>query len=589
MSNNKNAYTTILSTDSYLPGVLALFESIRKTKTKISDFVVIANQEIKKETINKLKENGIIVKMMPKVEATQEIKSKNKLFPHWNNTFDKFNIFNLTEYNKVVYLDSDIYVSENIDELFEKDNMSAVIAGKSYPFNKNWKELNSGVMVIEPKEGIREKLISCMREMGERKRTLKKPRRQEHTRFFSSISLLKIKDKICKQFQGIGDQDVLEEFFDWKNNPQLHLDEKYNVFSNYADYYKNNLGITPKCYHFIGAKKPWSLTPKELEKQRLNLKGKKDVQKQALKQYTKIIYDNADKAKTNFSIIMPMKNAKQYVGKALSSIKSQNYENMEILIIDDNSSDSSKKVVKEFCEKNPDIANKIKIFDTKDGHRGPGAGRNVGLDNATGEYILFLDADDELNNEALNNISRTISLNPEADIFSLGYQLTRMDFSEQPVNTMKLNSGKLQESRFFQVGVNTAGQMWNVCARRSLYETPKKLRFKENCKFEDLPTKVELFTRTKKNINSVPYTTHTQYSRPVKSVTGTLQIKDMKRLIDANLEIANIRPEVGSKDKMYINARMAMMPAVLSWLVQKCVHNKIDLYRMSKLEDKERD
>lgn len=62
----------------------------------------------------------------------------------------------------------------------------------------------------------------------------------------------------------------------------------------------------------------------------------------------------------------------------------------------------------------------------------------------------------------------------------------------------------------------------------------------------------------------------------------------MKRLINSNLEIANIRPQVELKDKMYINARMAMMPAILGWLVKKSINNKIDLYRMSKLEEKER-
>ena len=584
----KKAWTTILSTDSYLPGVLALFESIKKTNTKISDFVVIANQEIKKETINRLKKNGIIVKIMPKIEPTQDIKSKNKLFPHWNDTFDKFNVFNLTEYDKVVYLDSDIYVAENIDELFEKDNMSAVIAGKSMTLNRNWNELNSGVMVIEPKEGIREKLIEHMNKMG-RKRKLKRPLPKEKRRFFSDINLWTIKDKICKNVQGIGDQDVLEDFFDWKNNPQLHLREQYNVFSNYSDYYKKKLGINPKCYHFIGQKKPWSLTPKELEQQRKKLGDEKNVQKKAFEAYTQIIYNDADKNKINFSLIMPMRNAEQYIEHTLSSIKSQNYDNLEILIIDDNSSDCSRQKIDKFCKDNPDFANKTKVLNTQDGHRGPGAGRNVGLNNATGDYILFLDADDELNPEALNNISRTISLNPQVDIFSLGYQLTRLDFNEKQVGTMKRAAGKMQESKFFQIGADTAGQIWNVCARRSLYEKPKKLRFKENCKFEDLPTKVELFTRTKRKVKAVPYMTHTQYSRPVKSVTGTLRIKDMKRLIGANLEIANLKPNVGIKYKIYINTRMAIMPVMLGWLIQKGIHNKIDLCRMAKFEEKERE
>ena len=49
----------------------------------------------------------------------------------WKGKFDYLN-----EYCKVVYLDSDIYVSENIDELFEKQNLSAVVSRKSYHFNK---------------------------------------------------------------------------------------------------------------------------------------------------------------------------------------------------------------------------------------------------------------------------------------------------------------------------------------------------------------------------------------------------------------------------------------------------------------------
>lgn len=585
MVAKKYAYTTILSTDAYLPGVLALFDSIKKTNTNVSDFVVIVNQEIKKETIDRLKQNGIIVKTMPKVNVPQAIKSKNKLFPHWNNTFDKFNVFDLTDYDKVVYLDSDIYVAENIDELFEKQNMSAVASGKSFPGNKYWDELNSGVMVIEPEDGIRQKLIDTMHDMSQRKTTLKKPHRQEKKRFFSNISLLKY--NICKSLQGIGDQDVLEEFFDWKNKEELHLDEKFNVFANYSDFYKEKLGITPACYHFIGAKKPWSLTPKENERIQATKSKTKLVEFNAFSEYKKIIYDTADEFEANFSIIMPMKNEENYIEDALYSIKSQNYNNIEILVIDDGSTDNSKQCVERFCEENLELGCKIKTFHTMEGHNGVGGGRNVGLDNATGDYILFLDANDILNEDALKSISRTIALNPEADVFSLGYQLTRLDFEEKPVRTTKINTGKMQETRFFQIGVDTAGQIWDICARRSLYERPKKIRFKENCIFEDLPKKIELFTRTDKKIKAVPHMTHTQFSRPLQGVSGALNIRDMRRLIDAHLEVANLRPDVDTKDKMYINVRMALMPAILAWLTQKAIHNKIDLYRKRKREVEE--
>lgn len=82
--------------------------------------------------------------------------------------------------------------------------------------------------------------------------------------------------------------------------------------------------------------------------------------------------------------------------------------------------------------------------------------------------------------------------------------------------------------------------------------------------------------------------THTQFSRPCKSITGSLKFKDMQRLIDANKEIANLKPNADIKDKLYINVRLAMLPALLSWFTVKCIHNKIDKLRM-KLSEKELD
>lgn len=587
MSNNKHAYVTMLSTDSYLPGVLALFESIKQTNSKIENFVVVTNEDIKQETKDRLEEKGYTVISKPKVNVPQSIKNKNKILPYWNNTFDKFNIFDLEEYDKIVYLDSDIYVRDNIDELFDKPNMSAVVAGKSFPGNESWEELNSGVMVIEPKKEIREELIKKMNDMSNSKRKIKNGKLSFGNRYFSNIKLSKLKSSIVKRVQGIGDQDVIEEYFQWKDKENLHLDEKFNVFAQHSDYYAKQRNKSDlSCIHFTGKKKPWDLTEKELSKVRNRLSGEKTAQLEFFEDYTQIIEDEAKKYKVPFSLIIPMKNAEDHIINALDSIRNQNYENVETIVINDNSDDKSSLKVKEYQEKYPEMT--IKLLNTQDLHRGPGGARNVGLDNATGSYILFLDADDKLNKGALEKISKAIALNPEADVFTLGYQLTRLDIDGKQVRNMELNAGKMQESRLFQIGANTAGTIWNVCARRSLFEHGRKLRFKENCKFEDLPTKVELFTRTKKKIKAVSHITHTQFSRPGNSVTGTLQFKDMKRLIDANVEIANLRPEVDKKDKMYINVRMLMMPVVLGWLAQKCIHNKLDLMKMKNKNQKER-
>ena len=294
-----------------------------------------------------------------------------------------------------------------------------------------------------------------------------------------------------------------------------------------------------------------------------------------------------------FSIIIPMKNADRYIRSALESIESQDFNDMEVLVIDDNSdsTDISKYLVESWKNCHPDID--VKLFQTSKNNGGPGGARNIGLDNAAGKYVLFLDSDDRLNKNALKGVKSAIEQNPDTDIFVLGYQLTRKDEFNNDKKTMNLKTGKIQEFRFFQIGANTAGTIWNTCTKRSLFggkNDKDKIRFKPNCKFEDLPTKVNLFVRNKKRIKAVSTVTHTQYSRPNTSVTGTLGLKDLRRLADAHIEIANIKKtehEVDLKDKIYIGARKISFVAVSSWLIQKAIRNKIELKRRQKKQEKQ--
>lgn len=294
-----------------------------------------------------------------------------------------------------------------------------------------------------------------------------------------------------------------------------------------------------------------------------------------------------------FSIIIPMKNSDRYIRNALESIENQEFKDIEVLVIDDNSdnTDISKYLVESWKNSHRDID--VKLLQTSKDSEGPGGARNIGLDNATGKYILFLDSDDRLEENALTSIKSAIDQNPDTDIFVLGYQLTRKDEFDNDKKTMKLKTGKVQESRFFQIGANTAGTIWNTCTKRSLFGgkyDKDKIRFKPNCKFEDLPTKVNLFVRNKKSIKAVSTVTHTQYSRPNTSVTGTLGLKDLRRLTDAHIEIANLKnteQNVNLKDKIYIGARKISFIGVSSWLIQKAIRNKMEFKRRQKNQEKQ--
>jgi lipopolysaccharide biosynthesis glycosyltransferase len=157
-----------------------------------------------------------------------------------------------------------MYIKNNIDELFEKETFSCVIAGKSYPCAVRLSGLNSGLMVIEPREEVFDELVRC----------------------------IPIVDKM-KSGSPIGDQDVFQYYLkDWKNNKQLELDEKYNAFSYSVDYYVDN-GILSyadiSVIHYAGKNKPWKMTGMLRIKVRLKLLLEKSYRNKLHKDYLRVL------------------------------------------------------------------------------------------------------------------------------------------------------------------------------------------------------------------------------------------------------------------------------------------------------------
>lgn len=96
-----------------------------------------------------------------------------------------------------------------------------------------------------------------------------------------------------------------------------------------------------------------------------------------------------------FSIIVPVYNTSKYLNKCIGSIIGQTYENWELIIIDDGSTDDSANIIDKYSKADSRI---IPVYHD---NQGPGKTRNLGISTATGDYVIFVDSDDYIENDYL--------------------------------------------------------------------------------------------------------------------------------------------------------------------------------------------
>ena len=102
-----------------------------------------------------------------------------------------------------------------------------------------------------------------------------------------------------------------------------------------------------------------------------------------------------------FSIIVPMYNAERYIKICVDSILDQTFQDFELIIVDDCSTDNSYKICNELYGNNE----KVRLF-RHEKNQGPSAARNLGLKTATGEWIWFVDSDDAIIPNALEKLHK---------------------------------------------------------------------------------------------------------------------------------------------------------------------------------------
>ena len=246
------------------------------------------------------------------------------------------------------------------------------------------------------------------------------------------------------------------------------------------------------------------------------------------------------------SIIMPVYNSEKYLIPALTSLQNQSFKNFEVILVNDGSTDNSQSICEEFCKKDF----RMKLYSQK--NEGLCSARNTGIENASGKYLMFMDNDDEISEDALNVLCDYIN-KFNVDIVRFNRKRVQI-FTENKVKEdiygckgLCINDAPIYMSRaeFFNSypRVRNSGcfsGIWNGVFKRELFEN-NKIRFDTDIKFggEDWLLNLELYA-VFRNILFIPDILYIYYRRLSHSTSTKYQenrIVAIKKVAESELKL----------------------------------------------------
>lgn len=201
------------------------------------------------------------------------------------------------------------------------------------------------------------------------------------------------------------------------------------------------------------------------------------------------------------SVIIPAYNTKKYIKEAIESVVNQTYNDWELIIVDDGSTDDTGNI----CDLYADNDSRIRVIHRENG--GVSRARNYGLDIAKGKYIVFLDSDDILPLDALERMI-VIAKDTDADIVCGCYEMFKDGYFKR--NRFSFNGNKIRTFSAINAIKDTLYQKtldnspWGKIYKKNVWEN---IRFSPNLRYEDL----DIFYRVFLNANRIVHTNRIIY------------------------------------------------------------------------------
>ena len=184
------------------------------------------------------------------------------------------------------------------------------------------------------------------------------------------------------------------------------------------------------------------------------------------------------------SIIVPVYNVENYIVRCLESLVHQNFDNYEIIIVVDGSTDNSIEYVKEYKDKYPDLIN---YYETE--NRGLSAARNFGLKKAKGDFVGFVDSDDYIDEKMYRNMYEYAITN-NCEIVCCGYSKIYKE-TEKKIELEIQKDDKKED-----IILKARPYAWNKIYKKNIFNE-YKIEFPEGYIFEDICTIYPLMMKSK--------------------------------------------------------------------------------------------
>ena len=241
------------------------------------------------------------------------------------------------------------------------------------------------------------------------------------------------------------------------------------------------------------------------------------------------------------SVIVPVYNTEKYLKKCLDSIVKQIYQDFEVIIVNDGSTDNSREIIDKYIERYPE---KIKCINKQ--NEGLSSARNCGVETATGDYITFVDSDDYIDQNLFKNLLPYV----EKNIDLIKFKLIKVD--EEYKELEKINGPVFDDVRG-QEGFNLLVFNDVLLEPACLYLYKKTLFDKNNFKFlentfhEDFGL-IPIMLLNAKNMVSIDFYGY-YYVQAKDSITRNEDYsKTVKRANDLLLHYDNMLNQIGKID-----------------------------------------